>query len=217
MSIYTVTYSYLWEQLYPPKLRKSVHLAWGFVVTRPLQWLHDAIFISYANGATDADYSNVTAYSLGDRVVYTDRGQYEALQATTGNLPTDTTYWIKVNDNYIGARERSKYNSRKILFEYALNRWFQTTGIFISNTGGNASSFLLGGSGPTSTALFNTSTNQQQFLIQSYSATSEDFIIFVPLAKFNSLGSNDTDRKNVVRNIADLYVIAGIIYTVQSY
>lgn len=217
MSIYTVTYGFFWETVYPPVLRKAVHLAWGKVIMKPLQWLHNAIFISYANGATDADYSNVTAYVKGDRVVYTDRGQYEARQATTGNLPSDSTYWYKVNDNYIGARERSKYSSRKILFEYALNKWFQTTGIFIDNTSIGAQTFLMGGSGGTSSAMYNVSSNSQQFLTNSFTSNLSAFTIFVPLAKFNSLAGNDIDRENIIRNIADIYVLAGMSYTVTPY
>ena len=217
MSIYTVTYCFFWETLYPPILRKAVHLAWGKVIMKPLQWLHNTIFISYANGATDLDYNNATAYALGDRVVYTDRGQYEAKQATTGNLPTDSDYWHKVNDNYIGARERAKYNSRKIVFEFALNKWFQTTGIYITNTSIGAQSFLMGGSGDTSSAMYNNSTNQQQFLTNSFTSNLSAFTIFVPLAKFNSLATNDTDRENIIRNVADVYVLAGMTYTVTTY
>ena len=49
------------------------------------------------------------------------------------NLVTDTAFWLKVSDNYIGIRERTLWNSQKIIFESSLNRWFQTTGIFIIN------------------------------------------------------------------------------------
>lgn len=42
-------------------------------------------------------YDNATTYALDDMVSY-DGGLYRALQATTGNLPTNTTYWEKVGD-----------------------------------------------------------------------------------------------------------------------
>ena len=42
-------------------------------------------------------YSNTTAYATGDLVSY-DGGIYQAKQGTTGNLPTNTTYWLKVGD-----------------------------------------------------------------------------------------------------------------------
>jgi hypothetical protein len=41
-----------------------------------------------------ADYDNATAYVVGAEVYYPTTGKYyEATDATTGNLPTDTDYW----------------------------------------------------------------------------------------------------------------------------
>lgn len=42
-------------------------------------------------------YDNATSYVTDDLVKY-DGGLYKALQATTGNLPTNTTYWEKIGD-----------------------------------------------------------------------------------------------------------------------
>jgi hypothetical protein len=42
-------------------------------------------------------YDNATTYAVDDLVKY-DGGLYKALQATTGNLPTNTTYWEKIGD-----------------------------------------------------------------------------------------------------------------------
>lgn len=38
-------------------------------------------------------YNNATAYAIGNSVSYTDGNSYVAIAATTGNLPTNTTYW----------------------------------------------------------------------------------------------------------------------------
>jgi hypothetical protein len=43
------------------------------------------------------DYDNATTYAADDIVKY-DGGLYKALSATTGNLPTDDTYWLKIGD-----------------------------------------------------------------------------------------------------------------------
>ena len=43
------------------------------------------------------DYANGTTYATGDIVKY-DGGLYKALSATTGNLPTNATYWLKIGD-----------------------------------------------------------------------------------------------------------------------
>ena len=42
-------------------------------------------------------YSGSTTYAVNDLVTY-DGKIYQALQTTTGNLPTNTTYWTKVGD-----------------------------------------------------------------------------------------------------------------------
>lgn len=42
---------------------------------------------------TSTDYDNTTAYIVGDRVVYTN-SVYECILNSTGNLPTNATYWI---------------------------------------------------------------------------------------------------------------------------
>lgn len=42
-------------------------------------------------------YDAGTTYATDDIVQY-DGGLYKALQATTGNLPTNTTYWVKIGD-----------------------------------------------------------------------------------------------------------------------
>ena len=43
------------------------------------------------------DYDNATTYATNDIVKY-NSGLYKALSTTTGNLPTNTTYWLKIGD-----------------------------------------------------------------------------------------------------------------------
>jgi glycosyltransferase A (GT-A) superfamily protein (DUF2064 family) len=43
------------------------------------------------------DYDNATTYAAEDIVKY-DGGLYKALSSTTGNLPTNATYWLKIGD-----------------------------------------------------------------------------------------------------------------------
>lgn len=219
--IYIIQFSLLWEKLMPPLLRKALHLAWGSVVVAPLQSLRDLIFNDYANGSHYDAYDNSTAYVVGDIVYYTDRGVYKCIEATTGNIPTNITYWFKMLDNRIGARERIRYNSQKILFEYALNRWFDVPSadpqIYIQNNNIYGTAFLLGGSGETSSTMADNYVFQNYYLGNSYTYESDDFTIFVPLAVFNALDSNNTNRENIVRGFADNYVLAGMTYNVATY
>ena len=220
-SIYIIQFSLLWEKLCPPILRKALHLSWGTVLTQPLQYLRDLIFENYANGSNYNAYDNATAYVVGDRIYYTNRSVYECIEGTTGNLPTDTTYWRKIVDNRIGIRERIKYNSQKIVFEYALNRWFDVPSvdpqIYIQNNTIYGTAFLMGRAGIYSSTMPRSSSHQLYYLGNGYDYRSDAFTIYVPILVFNALANNDTNRENVVRNFADNYVLAGITYTVVTY
>ena len=58
--------------------------------------------LAFLQGQVDAitsypDYDNATTYAADDIVKY-DGGLYKAISATTGNLPTNATYWLKIGD-----------------------------------------------------------------------------------------------------------------------
>lgn len=219
--IYIIQFSLIWEKIYPPHLRKALHLAWGTVIVAPLQALRDLIFNDYANGSTASRYSGATAYVVGDKVYYTDRALYQCIEATTGNAPTDTTYWIKILDNHIGIRERIKYNSRKIVLEYGLNRWFDVPAadpqIYITNNTIYGTAFILGQTGEYSSTMARSSTHQLYYLGNSYTYRSDAFTIYVPIAVFNALASNNTDRENIIRTFANNYVLSGMTYSCVTY
>lgn len=227
MSLYDVDYNNVWQQNTPQILRGQVQLAWGKVLLKPLQYLHDLIFTDYANGSFYPNFDITSAYTLSDRVIYIDRGVYECNSGTTaGIVPFNLNYWRKINDNYIGANERVLYNANKIVYEYALNRWFQTgisnpspgNGIYIDTLTASTIAFLMGNSGPTSSVLYNSSKLSTSYLVNYYSGSnSSDYLIWVPNAIYNALGPNDTFRTNTVRSIADKYNIAGMLYSVSGY
>lgn len=218
--IYIISFNLLWETLYPPILRLPNHLDWGKVLMKPLQYLRDLIFEDYANGSLYDMYDNITNYIVGDRVIYIDRGSYECIQDTIGNIPTNTSYWRKINDNYIGIRERIKYNSQKILFEWALNRNFICTGIYISNTPLTTTGFLMGHTGPYSSTLAGSSNVSANPSYLANSLTLSDgfsYTIYVPIAVFNALGTSNGQRESIIRAFADKYNLAGMFYKVVTY
>jgi hypothetical protein len=218
--IYIIQFSLIWEKLYPPHLRKALHLAWGTVIVAPLQSLRDLIFNEYANGSFAPKYDNATAYVVGDKV-YLNRVLYQCIDATTGNAPTNTTYWKILLDNRIGIRERIKYNSRKIVLEYGLNRWFEIPAadpqIYITNNTIYGTAFILGQTGEYSSAMARSSTHQLYYLGNSYTYRSDAFTIYVPIAVFTALASNNTDRENIIRTFANNYVLSGMTYSCVTY
>lgn len=62
-------------------------------VVKVVKLLNTPVIIEFPGGITfQGEYDNLTTYSLGDSVSY-NGSSYVAIQSTTGNDPTNTTYW----------------------------------------------------------------------------------------------------------------------------
>lgn len=222
-SIYDINFTLQSENLLPPDKRKAKTKSFmaGFVVA--LQLIRDRFFTSYADGFTGNVWDVSLPYSVGDTVRYIDKAVYECIVATApGDLPTDINYWVKIQDNWIGLRERLRYNSRKLLLEYILNKWFDVAvfpapQIYITNNTVFGNTFLLGQTGPTSSTMADNSLSQQYFLSLAPTFNTNCFTIFVPVLVFNALDPSPTNAENIIRAIADKYVIAGMLYDVQTF
>jgi hypothetical protein len=89
------------------------------------QWCRDLVLGSYKRGSTAPIYAGGT-YNKYDQVIF-NKSVYYSLVANNAALPTDTTSWLKIQDNFIGVDERVRYNGQKIVLEYALNHRFGGT------------------------------------------------------------------------------------------
>lgn len=245
---YIISYSLQDELLLPPQLRKPKMVDYLNSISFPLQWMHDITWVdSYSDGFSYPVYSTSSTYypgligeSIGDRVIYKDRGVYECI-ATCSNIDPiklGSPYWELISDNYIGARERVVYNSQKVLFEYALNKWFQTNiltipysgGIYIINNNVGSTSFVMGLSGELSTPMTNTTVTQTQF---GYLATTPyvpmpstyNFTIMVPLSVANEIDPGNTysvpnispNANSIIKAFADTLKLAGMLYDIKTY
>ena len=224
MSIFNIDFSNLTAQLVPPILRQPKQLAWFNSMSAPLQY-NNNLFNEYITGSTYNKFSVSSAYTAGNRVVYSDRSVYENLTGSTGVLPTDIYTWEKVNNSYIGATERSSYNAQKYLYEYALNRFFQLTGItrssyfgmsatniWIQTLTATSQSFIMGQTGPYSDDMCNISTNATAFMFNSYLGPNfADYTIWVPQYIWTAT------TEAIVRSFADTVNLAGIQYSVSGY
>lgn len=224
MSIYDINFNTQTDNLENPLRRKPKFAAWMHTLMKPLQWLHNLFYIEYVNGSYNLHnkYNSLTAYTVGDRVYDSNRGLYECIQLGTGNPPTDTKYWIKILDNFIGLEERRKYTSQIITFEYMLNRWFfnnpSDPQIYIQNNNIISNIFLMAPSDTYSSKMsvndyFSTS---YMFVDPSYPSTY-NFTIYVPAVLFTTLGNNLNNRENAIRAYADKFVLAGIRYNIDTF
>lgn len=227
MAIYDLDTNILAANLTPSKKRIGRYLAWHKVLLKPLQYLRDMLFGTYANINPATDWSVLGSYVVGEQVKYIDKAIYQCWVATTpGIVPTDSAYWFKVQDNFVGARPRAKYNAQRLVFEWALNEWFATTffqppavsDIYISPTSTNIEDFIVGISeSESSSAVYQNGDAVSFVQAQNPTYTAPQFTIYIPVAVWTALGSTNDDRDNCVRNIADLYIYAGIEYTITPY
>jgi hypothetical protein len=222
MAIYDIDVDFVSNNLTPPQLRKPKMTAWLQTLGIELR-LFDLLFSMFRTSSVSSwtIFNGASTYNFNNRILYTDNSVYMYINttSTSGNLPSDTNYWVLVQSNFIGVDKRVGANAQKIIFEYTLNRWFRTTGIYITNTTTFTTPFVMGISGTLSSSMPINSINQLQYLGNSYTYTSSsvDYTIYVPVLFFATLGTSAGNRENAIRNFADLYNLAGMIYQVQTY
>lgn len=192
--------------------------------------IYICISTSTGNAPTNATYFTLATFAVEGRIRYVDKSVYECILAVTdGTSPIDTTYWMKVQDSFIGLLERTKTNSQILLFEYLLNKWFDTSynypstnDIYITNNPSDTSPFLFGVDEDESSAVAATDLLQQNFISLDSTITTYQFTINVPLAVYDALNpleaSGTTVTKDaIVKSFADTYVCAGIQYDINPY
>ena len=181
------------EELIPAQLRSDKLIAFVRVLLRPVKWLSSLFLDDYCKGSNAPTYNNATTYTMYDRVKWYDKGLYELrVSSSVGVHPTgDTlskTNWLKVLDCWIGADERVRWNSQRIVFEYAINKWFDVT----------SAPYIYLGTIPLG-------------------ATNVTVEINIPTAVWTALGSTNTARDNVVIQFAKRYTPSGYIISVLPY
>jgi hypothetical protein len=225
MGIYSLNTDFITENLMPTALRTNKHLAWLKVLMKPLYVLFNVNFLEYKDGSISSIYDSGTTYTFGQRVIHTNKSTYELIVSSSLAVdPTNTTNWVKINDCFIGSNERASYNAQKMLFEYALNKFFlvdpyPADQIYITNRVYYGNPFLMSTSGAASSTMPINSTYSTTYLGSAYTFTTGvyDYTIYVPIAVFNNQGSNDANREQAIRNFADKYNLAGMIYLVETY
>lgn len=218
----------------PPKKRLPIFKAWVKTLVNPLQVLYNTMFGTFKDGNSAVDWVTATSYAVGDQVKYSDKAVYQCWVANTGELPTNTDFWFKIQDKFVGIEPRCKYNAQHLLFEWALNEWFGTTfvnvpgasDIYIDVTGANQDAFFVGiTEAESSSAVFSNSEAFNFVEGTNPNLSSSEFIIYVPIAVANALTNEPINtvpnitlnRENIIRQIADLYTYAGINYNVITY
>lgn len=92
-----------------------------------ISWLNDKFWKYCFGNESVSVYSSIITYNINNEVK-TYYGVYVSLvDNNIANDPQNSPdFWYKISPSYIGALERSSYNSQKLIMEFALNRWFFT-------------------------------------------------------------------------------------------
>jgi hypothetical protein len=187
------------------------------------------IFTLYKSGSGCDWYDSGAAYPLGYRVK-TIFGVYESLvDGNTGNATTDTTKWQQILDSYIGIEERVRYCSNKIVYEYALNRWFGTvfqqytdtaythvSDIYITTAEPTYPTFVVGLTTGDAVGLTESTGWVSSTPIYT-SASTYKFNIYVPTIVYNALGTTTDIREKTFRGFADRLKPSGTTYNIILY
>ena len=227
MGLYDVNYYLKTVEAMPVNKRKPRYITWLFSLVSPLVWLRNVVFDVYKAGNSYPKYT-AGIYSKGERVYYA-KSIYESLIDSNTDAPTVNT-WLKISDNFIGVNERVLFRSEKIVFEYALNKWFNTDAepCVWSNIAGASTIYITNNS--ITTGFFRVGTSQDLSSYVGFELSSEpigndggvttvqySYTINLPTSVWTALGSDDDIREQTIRNFADKYNVAGLFYNIITY
>lgn len=230
-SLYRVDYDFFVNSLLPITKRSDINTEWLKSLTYPNDWVNRN-FYEYINGVTYSTWTASFTYSVGDRVIgginYLN-GVYESKTASNyGNTVSNTTYWTKINDNFIGKSESTLNTSNKLKFEWGLNRYFGTTfrepngvtgstysDIYITDNNTLINSLFVGVNPPLDYEQDYIYTNRSTGYVTVTTTIypSYQYTINVPSSVFSSIPGTESN----IRNFADKYNTAPLKYRVQTY
>jgi hypothetical protein len=223
-TIYDIDFSKVAPQMLPPDKRFTKTVTWVKILLSPLQYLRDIWFGSYRTGSNAAAWVNSTPYAKYALVKYSNKIIYESLVNNNTALPTDVNYWRVAQLNFIGLSERILYNGQKLVLEYALNKWFGTTfrqpqdqsDIYISNNTISVPSFRVGVLEQDSSIVGVSSSTEYVGTVETFNV-STNFAINCPLAVYEALDPTLINNEKIFRAFVDLYIPAGVTYSIQTY
>jgi hypothetical protein len=198
------------------------------------------IFTQYKEGGVVLYWDSGVSYGIGARVVY-NYAVYESLVGSNlGNIPdVDLDSWLLVNASFLGANERRLYQGKKLILEYALNRYFAEeldangevgfrqpdsafnptpSSIYVEDDIPDLLTFTMYPDAGQSDAMFPTYSTKYMTPTPIYAGASPyQFIVWIPTAVFASINSDSMIADQIVTNFVNRYAVAGTFFTIQTY
>lgn len=227
-----INFQALFTNLNIPKLRTLAHTAWLNILASPLI-LIQTWWNSRVNGSSYTAFNATADYTIDTYVLY-GRASYVCIKTPAIGLypkPTDSNYWYKILDDYIGLNERSSYSAQKVMLEFALNRRFSPTtitppfgssipSIYITN---NANDPVILWCAPSGTDTFtytapNTSVSFWYSLLGNPALSPVyNFTIHVPSAVMAVIAPTSGESVYIITQETNRYNLAGLTFNVVAY
>jgi hypothetical protein len=212
--MYNIDYNQKVIETLVPDKRQPKTTAYLQQLAREVSQNHSQLTKLYKQYQLADNWTNV--FFPRNSVVRYAKAIYVAVEDTTDE-PTYSNAWLLVSPNFMGNDFRLAIRGERLILDYALNTWFNTTfrqlpatsDIYLVTNTITESAFVVGSTEFESSNIFQNVSSQ--FVINSYSfANQYNLTIKIPIAVFNALGTTDEIRKSIIKNFADLYISAGM-------
>jgi hypothetical protein len=222
--MYNIDYNQKVVETLVPDKRAPKNIAFLQQYAKEVSDNHNWIFTNYKQTQYLSDWTSGT-YAKNTVVRYSKAVYVSVINGNTSE-PSYSNDWLLISPNFLGTDFRLAIRGEKIIFQYALNIWFDTTfrqpsegtpsDIYLTTNEINEKPFIVGISEFESSSVFTTSSSE--FITNTYTFDEEyNLTINIPTSFFVSLGTTDEIRESIIRNFADKYVSAGITYNIATY
>ena len=230
---YYIDWNLYVQNLLPVSKRLSRFISFGKVLVSQIKWLHTNLFTYFYDGTSFAYWDSSVSYTKGTYIKGLDKSVYYCIAtAPAGKTVYDINFWIPINKEFIGAKERIKFTSQKVVFEYALNKWFDysfvnpplqsslnsvaNNTIYITTNSVNVNIFVVG-QNLTNSSTVGIGVDSKFYVgLPPSDYNQNDFTINYDGGLVPSYLTN-TSFENQIRSFADKIVLAGIKYNIQAY
>ncbi|MBC7383025.1 MAG: hypothetical protein H7296_08530 [Bacteroidia bacterium] len=222
--MYLLDYFIKVEEGLPPDKRTLKNVSFMKALVGDVSNLHTQLFGTYKTANFSLTQWDGSPINRNQNVRY-GKSVFQSLIDNNTSEPTMSSTWLLITDNFLGSDFRLAIRGERLIFEYAINAWFDTvfrqptqlSDIYTTtNTILSVPVFRVGSSEQESSNVF--SNTSSELVINDYNFNSQfNMTIWVPLAFFNSLGATSSLRESIIRNFADKYINAGIIYNCATY
>jgi hypothetical protein len=228
MSIYDVDYEQTSREIFPTHKRKTKLLALANSITKPLVELN-LFWKFFRDGGSFTAYDALTTYTFGQYVSYQRRVyiRNEVIDGyAAGVYPLNKKYWTNILKSSISANERAKFGPSKIVYEYALNKIFETTfrqppllsDIYITNLNVTDNAFYVGQLDTATAFVSQTDQSALFFVTQNDPVPNEaDYAIHIPVSVWTALAATNVERDAIVSSVANKYRLVGYNFQIITY